>query len=275
MRSVLHYTCMLVNLSNWAKQIEIPLIAIFEYSGGWEWRREPTDHFNLWLALEGQGIYAHAGKSWPFSSGSIFLFPPDMPTDGHMTSGLRLINFTAHIKATGEAAEMLTQLAQDATPVHLRHFIWASHLCRYLTETHYLKREEGSNLVAKGLELLLQSMVYERKLPKSDAAENAIIQTVERIRRNPAAAYSVAEMAALAQLSAAQFTRRFKGITGLSPNRFVVEERLARGELYLRQTNMSIQEIAVRLGYRDVYFFSRQFRRFRGISPTKVRWRSV
>jgi len=263
-----------INLNGWSKQIEIPLIAVYEFPGETEWKREPTDHFNLWLALEGQGVFMHAGKSWPYSSGSLFLFPPDLPTYRHMTGGLRLINFTAHIKAIGKAAAMLTRLAQEAEPVHLRHFIWASHLCRYLAETHCLRSTEGRGLVVAGLELLLQGMDYERKLPKSDAAESAIIQTVERIRRNPAAAYSVSEMAAWAQLSATHFTRRFKAITGFAPNHFVVEERLARAELYLRQTDLSVQEIATRLGYRDMYFFSRQFRRFRGISPTKIRSRS-
>lgn len=62
-------------------------------------------------------------------------------------------------------------------------------------------------------------------------------------------------------------------MTGFTPNRFVVEERLARAELYLRETEMQVQEISNRLGYRDVYFFSRQFRRFRGMSPSAVRRR--
>jgi AraC-like DNA-binding protein len=264
---------MALNLGDWGKQTEILLVAVYEHTKGWAWSREPSDHFNLWLALEGQGVFRHAGQTWPFSAGSLFLFPPGTSTEGNTDGGLRMINFSAHIKAGGKTAAILTRLAKHAKPARLRHFIWASHLCRHLSETYYLGPVEGRNLVLSGLELLLQSMDYERTLPPLDAAGDAIIKTIERIRRNPAAAYSVTEMSTLAQLSEAQFTRRFKAITGLTPNRFVVEERLARGESYLRETNMSVQEIASRLGYRDVYFFSRQFRRFRGMTPTGVRRR--
>jgi len=262
-----------LTLGDWGKQIEILVVAVHENSEGWTWKRDKADHFNLWLALEGQGVFEHGGKSWPFSSGSMVLLPPDISTVGRATGGLRMINFSAHIKANAKAATMLNRLSQDAKPVRLRQFVWASHLCRYLSETHYLNPTEGRELVVSGLKLLLQSMDYERTHPKSDPAGNAIIQTIERIRRNPAAAYSITEMAAGAHLSEAQFTRRFKAIARLSPNRFVVEERLARAELYLRETSMSVQEIASRLGYRDVYFFSRQFRRFRGMAPTGLRQR--
>jgi len=260
-----------LNHPDWCSHVEISLVGIYEDGEGWAWKRDSADHFNLWLAIEGEGVFEHAGCSWPFSSGSMFLFPPGVCTAGRATGGLRTINFAAHIHADANAAAILNALAHDATPVRLRNFVWASHLCRYLAEVFYLRPVEGRSLVVSGLGLLLQSMDYERTLPPADPVCDALIQTIERIRRNPAAAYSVAEMAALVGLSETQFTRRFKAITGLTPNRFTVEERLGRAELYLRETDMSVQEIAIRLGYRDVYFFSRQFRRFRGISPTGVR----
>jgi AraC-like DNA-binding protein len=260
-----------LTLCHSGKHAEILLVAIYEHAPGWEWQREPTDHFNLWLALEGQGILECDGRSWPFAAGTMFLFPPGMRATGHQTGGIRMINFTAHIRTDTTGAGIMAPFLRQDGPVQLRHFIWASHLCRYLSEAFFLRPTEGRDLVLSGLELLLQSLVYEKAQSPIDPADTVLIQIVERIRRNPAAAYSVAEMAASARLSAAQFTRRFKAVTRLTPNRFLIEERLGRAESYLRETDMSVQEIANRLGYRDVYFFSRQFRRFRGVSPTAVR----
>ena len=267
----LHYPDMLLSVPVWAKSIEVLQIGVYEHAAKWVWKREQADHFNLWLALEGDGVFEHEDKSWPFSSGSIFLFPPGMRPTGRATGGLRMINFSAHIRGDARAMALLASLAREASPARLRNFIWASHLCRYLCEAFYLRPLEGRELVLSGLGLLLQGMDYERSHPPGDAVDGALIQIVERIRRNPAAAYSVAEMAASVRLCGAQFSRRFRAITGLTPNRFIVEERLGRAESYLRETSMSVQEIAGRLGYRDVYFFSRQFRRFRGVCPTGVR----
>ncbi|MGC1478920.1 MAG: AraC family transcriptional regulator [Chthoniobacterales bacterium] len=249
-------------------------VAIFDHSESWAWRRGERDHFNLWLALEGEGEFDIAGRRWPFSSGSVFLFPPETRLTGRATGGVRTINFSAHIRCRAEVPG-LDELAQGGRPVTLRHFIWASHLCRHLCETFYLSREGGRNLVVSGLGLLLESMAFERELAPGLGGGRAMIETIERIRRNPAAAYTVGEMAAAAGLSTAQFTRRFRGVTGLSPNRFIIEERLGRAESYLRETGMSVQEIASRLGYRDVYYFSRQFRRFRGVTPSRVRGRGL
>jgi AraC-like DNA-binding protein len=264
---------MTLNLRESGAQVEIKLAAIYEHAAGWAWKRPMADHFNLWLALEGQGVFGDAGRTWPFAAGSVFLFPPGVCPTGRLTGGFRMINFSAHIKARGKAAAALGALAREASPARLRNFIWASHLCRHLSEAFYMGSAEGRDLVLSGLDLLLRSMCYERALPPADPAGDALMRIVERIRRNPAAAYGVAEMAASAKLSDAQFTRRFKALTGLTPNRFIVEERLARAESYLRETDMGVQEIASRLGYRDVYFFSRQFRRFRGLPPSGVRQR--
>ncbi len=266
---------MTIEMARIGESVEIDRIAIYEHPAEWSWRREEVDHHNLWLALEGEGVFEWSGRRWLFSAGSMFLLPAGLSVVARATGGLRMTNFTAHLRASGCAAEALDRLGRGGAPVRLRNFIWASHLCRYLTETFFLGPHEGRFVLGDGLGLLLRSLEFERGLPPSDPSGLVVVQIVERIRRNPAAAYSVAEMAADARLSSSQFTRRFKGVTGLSPNRFIVEERLARAESYLRETEMSVQEIAARLGYRDGYFFSRQFRKFRGVAPSRIRRRAL
>lgn len=268
----LHYSCMAWGLARASEGMEVMSVSIFEHEEGWVWRRDERDYFNLWFALEGEGEFEVGGCVWPFSSGSVFLFPPEARLSGRATGGLRTINFTAHIRCGG-ASDALSAMAEGGRPVALRHFIWASHLCRHLSETFYLSPEAGRDLVVAGVGLLLQSVAYERGQVPELGGGSAMIGAIERIRRNPAAAYTVGEMAAAAGLSSAQFTRRFRSVTGLSPNRFIIEERLGRAEMYLRETEMSVQEIAIRLGYRDVYYFSRQFRRFRGATPSSLRGR--
>jgi len=262
----LHYSIMAGS-----NALKISLVSVYEHQRNWTWRRRAVGHFNLWFAIKGQGTIAHSGRTWPFVPGTFFLFPPELSLFGSSTGCPDVTNFTIHVEADRAAVSTLERHVHGGEPVQMGHLLWAAHLCRHLSEVFFLHPNEGHDVLQSGLMLLLQSMERSRRTPVLDPVERGVIQLVERIRRNPAAAYTVAEMARSVRLSTPHFTRRFKAVTGLSPVRFLIEERLGRAESYLMETDMNLEEIAQRLGYRDVYFFSRQFRQFRGMPPSEVR----
>jgi AraC-like DNA-binding protein len=55
----------------------------------------------------------------------------------------------------------------------------------------------------------------------------------------------------------------------------LVSCKMIEARRYLESSEMRIGEIADRLGYRDIYFFSRQFKGFYGMSPVAYRQRLV
>lgn len=65
--------------------------------------------------------------------------------------------------------------------------------------------------------------------------------------------------------------RRFREATGVPPHEFVLQARVNEAKRLLGETDHPIKRVAQQLGYRDVYFFSRQFRRFAGVSPALYR----
>jgi AraC-like DNA-binding protein len=72
-------------------------------------------------------------------------------------------------------------------------------------------------------------------------------------------------------MSLSTLRRRFRSIAGVPLHTEVMSHRIAAARDLLVDTAMPIKEIASRLGYRDVYFFSRQFRQIAGVSPTLFR----
>lgn len=84
---------------------------------------------------------------------------------------------------------------------------------------------------------------------------------------------SVREMAGELHLSVEHFSRLFRQVMGKSPMEMVLEVRLSHAQHFLRESSLSVGEIAERLGYRDVYFFSRQFKQKCGVSPLAFRGR--
>jgi len=67
------------------------------------------------------------------------------------------------------------------------------------------------------------------------------------------------------------FARLFKAVTGTSMSEHLVRSRINRARTLLAAHDLSIGEVADRLGYRDVYFFSRQFKKYAGCAPGKYR----
>lgn len=84
---------------------------------------------------------------------------------------------------------------------------------------------------------------------------------------------AVSDLAKEAGLGMAHFSRVFRRFTGQSPKEFLLRARLTRAQHFLRETAMTVTEIADRLGYADVFFFSRQFKQKTGLSPTAYRSR--
>lgn len=63
----------------------------------------------------------------------------------------------------------------------------------------------------------------------------------------------------------------FKEELNVSPQEFLIDFRLRKAVDLLEQTNMSVQEIANKIGYQNSCSFSKTFKKFYGDSPTDYR----
>ena len=76
------------------------------------------------------------------------------------------------------------------------------------------------------------------------------------------------ELAALVFLSPYHFCRVFKRTTGLSPNQFVIQQRLERGVALLRGSGLNISQVAEAVGYASPPHFAQLLVRHTGRLPT-------
>ena len=82
---------------------------------------------------------------------------------------------------------------------------------------------------------------------------------------------SLSELASQAQMSLHYFARSFKQTVGLSPHQYLIRCRLDRAKAMLLQNELSIAEIAQRVGFSDQSHLSRHFRQQTGVTPRQ--WR--
>lgn len=73
-------------------------------------------------------------------------------------------------------------------------------------------------------------------------------------------------------LSTFYISKIFKTETGDTPIHRLIKIRLEKArEILEKDADLSIKEVADRVGYKDVYHFSKQFKKHYGISPSKIR----
>lgn len=82
---------------------------------------------------------------------------------------------------------------------------------------------------------------------------------------------SLAEIGAEMDLSPRHFARAFWRTTGESPDRWMRRHRVERAKTMLRETDLSVAQIALACGFADAAHFSRVFTAYTGVGP--VLWR--
>lgn len=142
------------------------------------------------------------------------------------------------------------------------------------------RREFGYELAIKSelyrlMTLLLRGHVA-TVLTKDEHAER--LKNVERFEpvfRYIAEQYkdelSVELLCGIAGLSRYHFSRLFKELTGRTVTEYVTAARLDKADHLLRNTKLTVSQVAAETGFNDIYYFSRTFKKHKHVSPSRVR----
>ena len=84
-------------------------------------------------------------------------------------------------------------------------------------------------------------------------------------------AWPVVRLAEVSGVSEAHFARSFKQAFGVPPHRYLLTRRIERATAMLRDTDLSITEIAFATGWESLGTFGRTFRDVAGESPGMLR----
>jgi transcriptional regulator GlxA family with amidase domain len=85
--------------------------------------------------------------------------------------------------------------------------------------------------------------------------------------------WPVRRLARVSGVSEAHFARSFKEAFGVPPHRYLLTRRIERATALLRDTDLSITEIAFQTGWGSLGTFGRTFRDVTGESPGAIRAR--
>lgn len=111
--------------------------------------------------------------------------------------------------------------------------------------------------------------------PESVSPEFYLIKALDFIDANYQDDISVEDIAANAGINRKALYAVFKSLTGFSPKDYLIYYRMCKATALLKDENLSIEVVAVSVGYSDQFHFSKEFKKNVGVSPSVYRRRVV
>jgi len=162
-------------------------------------------------------------------------------------------------------------------PVHTA----ASLALRRLIECRFV--EADSPVQRAGCKAFLLQLLFElgRHYPAAALMNWEFIRQQERslrlkalfdhVREHYAKRLTVADAAAMVGMSQPQFMKTFKRVAGMTLVAYLNHVRLANGSRLLRETGLTIAEVASGVGFSDQSYFDKRFKRAFGRTPREFR----
>jgi AraC-like DNA-binding protein len=98
-----------------------------------------------------------------------------------------------------------------------------------------------------------------------------LLRARDAMDRHFAEPLDVPSVAAVAHVSQAHFIRSFRAVFGETPHRYLQRRRVERSMFLLRETERSITDVCLDVGFTSLGTFSRTFREIVGESPSEYR----
>ncbi|MBA0047796.1 helix-turn-helix domain-containing protein [Mycobacterium sp. NPDC050853] len=142
---------------------------------------------------------------------------------------------------------------------------------------HLVRRELGSditNRIARRMVVPPQRAGGQRQFipqPVPDVDTNGFGGLFDWLIENIDQTYTVADLAARVHMSTRTFARKFTDQAGVTPMRWIIDQRVLLARRLLEETGLDIDTVAARSGFGTAILLRHHFRRGVGITPTDYR----
>jgi AraC family transcriptional regulator, arabinose operon regulatory protein len=240
---------------------------------GWQWHPPPMQDFDLWYVLEGVGRIELGSQKIPLAAGSTLIFSPGSKPLGSHDPERRLHVFVSHFDFLDQRGKRILLSADQLPPLGLtiRDNLFFATLAHRCVNAFRRGDELGTAQSRVAFHQMLLHLWEEATHPPPSLVDLKIQELIHSIQSESDKRWSVEELARKSCLSRSQFTRRFTTVTGLAPAQYLIQTRLERATRLIQETDMTLMQIADALGYKNVYFFSRQYKEFMGHPPSSLR----
>ena len=243
------------------------------------------DFFHIVLYTKGRSHYSKEGVFHPAEPGTCVLIHPGQRHDfvsrweravySEITfsydnaQGQHLkISFDELLSLyTGTSLNLNSNLNLSANHTDALRNIFLS-LCDHLNSSAALSDYYANRGLMDVFHFLVEHGVREQK---EQLVDDRFEQVKRYIEEYYFKSFTIDKLAKMAGVSKGYFSRAFKNSFNMSPLAYQQNIRIEAAKTYLKTTPLRCNEICRRVGFTDVYFFYRIFKKQAGMTPTQFR----
>lgn len=253
----------------------------------------------LVFVVEGSALHEMSGHTYQLAAGDVFVLEPNVYHSYTCSPDKETVVYNVLFDATflQQEMEVLQQMpsfvnffylvpflrkSQSFIPYHpltpSQKLQLQSHL--QTIEEEFRQRREGYQLMIKTrwIECLVWLSRYHQENRKSakpsaisdQAWMESIVNYVELHYYQP---FTLQQLSQLCGMSVSSFTAKFKEATGLSLVDYKHTVQVRHAAELLQGTDKKVLDIALEVGFGDISFFNRIFRKHTGVTPREYRRR--
>lgn len=259
---------------NYTSNIELSIFncGLERCSPGHTWGPGIRDHYLIHFVVAGKGTFEVGGRTWEVSTGDLFFARPN-----------QLIRYTADeqqpweyswVGFNGACAHKLTSQLPftDSEPVHhAQDPDGIYQALKNIYQSRGLQPQDEAAMVGY-LYLFIAALMKETSTVKPHSTSSSsqyVLNAIKYIQFNYSHDISIDDVAKSVGVSRSHLYRVFMLNVGQSPIDYLTEYRINEACKLLRAGNLSIAEVAVSVGFFDQFYFSRVFKRAKGVPPSK------
>ena len=262
-------------------------------------RRDPQEPFGLHshefaeivIITAGRGVHVTGKESYPLNAGDTFVIGGSRQHDYHSLNRLCLVNilfqpdklnlrtYDLHTLPGYHALFTLEPAWRRRHQFNGRLRLAPKELSVVLVMVDKLDEElrtrsSGFKFMATAAFMQIVgylSRCYANSKSPDSRALLRIGEAISDLEINYQEAINLDRLARIAHMSKRNFIRSFQAALGTSPIAHLVHLRVNRGASLLRRTDQSVTEIAFQVGFADSNYFTRQFNKLIGVTPSQYR----
>lgn len=252
-------------------------------------RYHAHEFIELAIIEDGNAVQLYEQNEFTVSRGDVFVILPERPHTLSKTQNLKISNVLflddGSIPMLSELSrrpgyramfDLEPQLREDDVPQrrlkldHKQLGTVISLLTRIESALHSGNSGGAIATTIHFLELItFLCEAYENVSSSGGRVLTQLSQAASYIEDNFADDIQVDELAKVANMSLRSFQRHFQHVYKVTPTRFVHKRRLSEARKLLRTTDSAVSDVAFEVGFNDVAYFSRAFRKETGLPPKR------
>lgn len=233
----------------------------------WWYDSSGVDFLMIVVLESGRSVYRIGKKRYTLVPGKVLLVPEFQPYYFSSSGGQH--KYVLEIKG-GNLSSILTSLRLNRPLLcDVEDFpAFLENLKTIGNKIDTLDVEEFTAISGQCYNLLLHLAVQENVKPAKVTILPHILGFLEQDLERKV---SISNLEKFTGISKMTLTRMVRKQTGMTPMQYRLSRKIERAVSYLQIPDMSIKEIAYRLGFCNQFHFAREFRRRTGRSPTEYR----